>query len=88
MQVLGVHTPRECRLREGGRKCRRCAFSDRFQEPLSVTERADAKFLQVDVGELSEKSEIDVVLGKTLRVLLEAQSLQPLPEVHSEPFCP
>jgi hypothetical protein len=53
-----------------------------------VTERADAKFLQVGVGELSEKSEIDVVLGKTLRVLLEAQSLQPLPEVHSGALLP
>jgi hypothetical protein len=39
---------------------------------------ADGVRLQVGVGELGEKSKIDIVLGKPLCVLTQTQLLQPI----------
>ena len=54
------------------------SFGDRFQEPLSVAERDDAEFLQIGVGKLGEKSKINIVLRKALRVLSETEPFEPV----------
>ena len=38
-----------------------------------MAERSDAEFLQVGIVELGENRKVDVVLGKTLRVLPKAE---------------
>src|SRR5262245_25019814 len=62
-------------LRWRGRRCRRRSVGDSFQQPFAVAERSDAEFLQVGVVELGENCKVDVVLGKALGVLSEAQLL-------------
>jgi hypothetical protein len=42
-----------------------------------VPER-DADFLQVFVGQIAENAGIDVIFGKTLRVLPEANCIEPV----------
>ena len=46
-----------------------------------MAQRGDAEFFQIGVGELREKSKIDVVLGKALRVLPETELLKPVSDL-------
>ena len=52
------------------------------QQTLAMAKRNDAEFSQVRVSELAENGEINIVFSKRRRVLGEAQSCQPFPNIH------
>ena len=52
------------------------------QQPFAVTERCDSELFEVGVGKLRENRDIDVVVGKCRRILLEPERFQPRCNVH------
>ena len=65
------------RLRGRGLCGGRAALGDCRQQPLAVAERGDAELFQIGVGQLGEHAEIDVVVGKALRILGQAEPFEP-----------
>ena len=43
-----------------------------------MSERSDADLFQILIGQITEDRELDVVLGKTLRVLSKTKLLKPV----------
>ncbi|HTZ67213.1 MAG TPA: hypothetical protein VMB83_07060 [Roseiarcus sp.] len=53
----------------------------RLQQPSAVSKR-DAEFIEVAIGEMSERVQIDPVLSKLFLVLTEVETAEPSADIH------
>jgi hypothetical protein len=60
---------------------------DRAQKLAAMAERHNANLFEVLIREVTQDREIDIILGKALGVLRQAETFEPVPNrLHSNPI--
>jgi hypothetical protein len=61
-------------------------IGDRAQELAAMAERHNANLFEVLIRKVTQDREIDIILGKALGVLGQAETFEPVPNLlHSDP---